>query len=186
MTLHALRAPYWLYITVTLYHIPQCLSIYRFLQIFKFYICHPLLFYPLKDVPHIPSSTTYGILRNYCSSPATSKLMQDRDQSNKTQCSAPYSPTKLTEGLSKIWRLPAATKIAVHVVIKPVMVYLSAKLVMQNIPVALSPGNVHKMALELPKLLCHLLQFMYFQIVLLLLENLAPFTRILSAPVMLI
>ena len=64
--------------------------------------------------------------------------------------------------------------------------YLSAKLVMQKIPVALSPGNVLNMALKLPKLLSHLLQFMNYQIVPLLLENLAPFANILSAPVMLI
>ena len=78
---------------------------------------------------------------------------------------------KLTEGLSKIWRLAASTKIAMHVVIKPVMVYLSAKLVMRRIPAALSPGNVLNMALKLPKLLCYLFQFMYSQIVHLLLEN---------------
>ena len=64
--------------------------------------------------------------------------------------------------------------------------YLSAKLVIQKIPVAVSPGNVLNMALKLPKLLSHLLQFMNFQIVPLLLENLAPFANIFSAPVMLI
>ena len=73
-----------------------------------------------------------------------------------------------------------------HVVIKPAMIYLLTKLVMQKILVALSPANVLNMTLELPKLLCHLLQFMYFQIIPLLLENLAPFARILSAPVVLI
>ena len=66
-----------------------------------------------------------------------------------------------------------------HVVIKPVMVY-------QKILVALSPGNVLNMALESPKLLYHLLQFMNNQIVPLLLENLAPFARIVSAPAVLI
>ena len=73
-----------------------------------------------------------------------------------------------------------------HVVIKPAMIYLLTKLVMQKILVALSPANVLNMTLELPKLICHLLQFMYFQIIPLLLENLAPFARILSAPVVLI
>ena len=111
-------------------------------------------------MPYIPFPTTYGIFRNYCSSPTMSKLIQDRDQSTKTQCSAPSAPTKLTEGLSKIWRLPAPTKIAVRVVINPAIVYLSAKLVMREILVALSPGNVLNMALESIKLLCHLLQFM--------------------------
>ena len=73
-----------------------------------------------------------------------------------------------------------------HVVTKPVMVYQSAKLVMRKILVALSPGNILNIALESPKLLYHLLQFMNDQIVPLLLENLAPLARILSAPVMLI
>ena len=73
-----------------------------------------------------------------------------------------------------------------HIVIKPVMVYESAKLVMQKILVTLSPRNVLNMALELSKLLYHLLQFIKNQIVPLLLENLAPFARILSALVMLI
>ena len=108
----------------------------------------------------IPSPITYGILRNCCFSPATLKLIQDHDQSTKTQCSAPSAPRKLTERLSRIWRLPAPTRILMHVVIKPVMVYQSAKLVMRKILVALSPGNVFNMALESPKLLYHLLQFM--------------------------
>ena len=45
--------------------------------------------------------TTYGILRNYCFSLATSKLIQDRDQSTKTQCSAPYVPAKLMRGSAR-------------------------------------------------------------------------------------
>ena len=130
-------------------------------------------------MPHIPSPITYGILRDCCFSLATSKSIQDRDQSTKTQCSTPSAPRKLTEGLSRMWRLPAPRRIAMHVVIKPVMVY-------QKILVALSPGNVLNMALELPKLLYHLLQFMNNQIVPLLLENLAPFARIVSAPAVLI
>ena len=73
-----------------------------------------------------------------------------------------------------------------HKVIKPVMVYLSAKLVMRKIPVTLSPAGILKMILESPKLSCHLLQFMNLQIVPLLLENLALFAEILSALVMLI
>ena len=55
---------------------------------------------------------------------------------------------------------------------------------MRKILVALSYGNVLNMALELPKLLYHQLQFMNNQIDPLLLENLAPFALILSAPVM--
>ena len=138
-------------------------------------------------MPHIPSSTTYGILGNCCFSPATSKLIQDRDQSTKTQCSAPSPPKTLAESLSRIWRLPAPKRIAMHLVTKPVMVYQSARLVMRKILVALSPGNALNMALESwPKLLYHLLQFMNDQIVPLLLENLTPFPRTLSAPIMLI
>ena len=133
---------------------------------------------------HIPSPTTYGTLRNFYFCPTTSRLIQGRNQSVRIQCFAPYDPTRLTEGFSKIWHLPASKKTAMHNVIKPVMVYLSAKLVMRKIPVPLSPGNVLNMALESPKLLFHLLQFMNFQIVPLLLENLAPFAEILSAPVL--
>ena len=66
------------------------------------------------------------------------------------------------------------------------MVYQSTKLVMRKILVTLSPGNVLNMALESPKLLYHLLQFMNNQIIPLLLENLALFARILSEPIMLI
>ena len=55
---------------------------------------------------------------------------------------------------------------------------------MRKILVTLSYGNVLNMALELPKLLYHQLQFMNNQIDPLLLENLAPFALILSAPVM--
>ena len=54
-------------------------------------------------------------------------------------------------------------------------VYQSVKLVMRKILVALTYGNVLNMALELPKLSYHLLQFMNNQIDPLLLENLAPF-----------
>ena len=99
----------------------------------------------------------------------------------RTICSS-----KINEGLSKIWHLPAPTKNAMHIVTKSVMVDLPAKLIMRKILVTLSPGNVPNMALESPKLLCHLLQFMYFQVVPLLLENLAPFARLLFAPIMLI
>ena len=99
---------------------------------------------------------------------------------------SPYAPRNLTNGLSKIWRLPAPMRIAVHVVIKLVMVYVWAKLVILKILVTLSPGNILNMAVESSKLLCHLLQFMHDEIVPLLLENLALFARILSAPVMLI
>ena len=49
--------------------------------------------------------------------------------------------------------------------IKPVMVYLSAKLVVRKIPITLSPASILKMTLESPKLSCHLLQFMNLQIV---------------------
>ena len=44
--------------------------------------------------------------------------------------------------------------------------------------------NILNMALESPKLLIHLLQFTNFQIVPLLLENLAPFAKIIFVPVM--
>ena len=124
------------------------------------------------------------MLRKYYFFPATSRLIQDSDQSMKTQFPVPYSPTKLTEDSSKIWHPTAPTKTAMHDVIKHVMVYLSARLVMQNILAALSPGNVLNMALESPKLLSYLLQFMNFQIIPLLLENPAPFAEVLSALVM--
>ena len=61
-------------------------------------------------MPHIPFPSKYGIPRNYWSSPATSKFIQHHDQSTKTQFSAPYAGTELTEGLNKIWHLPAPTK----------------------------------------------------------------------------
>ena len=124
------------------------------------------------------------MLRKYYFFPATSRLIQDSDQSMKTQFPAPYSPTKLTEDFSKIWHPTAPTKTAMHDVIKHVMVYLSARLVMQNTLPALSPGNVLNMALE--SLLSYLLQFMNFQIISLLLENPAPFAEVLSALVTLI
>ena len=73
-----------------------------------------------------------------------------------------------------------------HDVIKLVMACLLAKLVMWKGLAALSPGNVLSMALELPKLLSHLRQFMNFQIVPLLLENLALSAEILSTLIMLI
>ena len=160
--------------------------IYWFLQIFNPYTCRSFLSHSLKDLPHIPFPITYGTLRNCCSYPATSKLIQDRDQSTKTQCSVPSAPEKLTEGHSRTWDLPAPVRIAVHVVIKLVTVYQSTKSVMRKILVALSSGNVCNMALESPKLLYHLLQFMNNQIDPLLLENLASFAWTLSAPVMLI
>ena len=94
---------------------------------------------------------------------------------NKTQYSVSSVPEKLTEGRSKIWHLPAQTRIAVHDVFKPAMAYKPAKLVMRKILVALSFGNAHNMALELPKLSYHLLQSMNNQIDPLLLENLALF-----------
>ena len=100
---------------------------------------------------HILSPTTYGMLWNYYFFPATSKLIQDWDQTMKTQFSAPYAPKKLTKVFSKIWHWHAPTKTAIHDVIKYVMVYISAKLVMQKILAALSPGNVLNKALELPK-----------------------------------
>ena len=73
------------------------LSIYRFIQIFNFHICHLLLFHSLKDMSHILSP-------NYYFFPAMSRLIQDRNQSMKTQFSAPYAPTKLTEEFSKTWQ----------------------------------------------------------------------------------
>ena len=66
------------------------------------------------------TSITCGTLRNCFSYPATSTLIQVRDQSTKTQYSVPSAPEKLTEGHSRIWHLPAPTRIAAHVVIKPV------------------------------------------------------------------
>ena len=126
-------------------------------------------------MPHIPSPVTHGTLRNCFFFPVTFKLIQDHDQSTKAHCSVPSAPKKLTKGLSRIWRLPAPTRIAVHVVIKPVMVYQSTKLVMRKIMVALSSGNLLRMALESPKLLYHRLQFMNNQIDPLKLENLTPF-----------
>ena len=66
------------------------------------------------------------------------------------------------------------------------MACLSAKLVMRKGLAALSPGNVLSMALEWLKLLSQLHQFMNFQIVPLLMENLALFAEILSTLVMLI
>ena len=114
------------------------------------------------------------------------EINQVRDQSTKTQYSVPSAPEKLTEGHSRIWHLPAPTRIAAHVVINPVTVYQSAKLVMQKILVALSSGNTHNMSLESLKSLCHLLPSMNNQIDPLLWENLASFAWILSVPVMLI
>ena len=116
----------------------------------QLYTCRSFSFHSLKDLLHIPSPITYGTVRNCCSYLATSNFIQDRDQLTKT-------------------------RIAVHVLIKPVMVYESAKLVMQKIRVVLSSRNVRNMALESPKLLYHLLQFMNNQTDPLLLENLAPF-----------
>ena len=97
------------------------------------------MFHSLKDVPHTPPPTTYGILQNCCFSPAGSKLIQDRDQLTKTQCSAVFSPRRLTEGPSRIWHLPAPTRIAMRAVIKHVIVYQLARLVMRKILVAPSP-----------------------------------------------
>ena len=91
---------------------------------------------------HIPSPTVYGILRNYYFFPLTLRLIQDRDQSIKTQYSVSYVPTKLIEGFSKTRHLLALTETVMHDVIKPAMVYLSTKTAMGKLPVALSPGNV--------------------------------------------
>ena len=91
---------------------------------------------------HIPSPTVYGILRNYYFFPLTLRLIQDRDQSIKTQYSVSYVPTKLIEGFSKTRHLLALTETVMHDVIKPAMVYLSTKTTMRKLPVALSPGNV--------------------------------------------
>ena len=59
-------------------------------------------------------------------------LIQVHNHLIKIQCFAPYAPTKLTVVFSKIWHLLALMKTAMHDVIKPVMVYLSAKLVMRK------------------------------------------------------
>ena len=185
-TIIVTRASSQLYITLTLYHTAQGQPIYRFLQILNSSTCRLFLFHSFNDLPHFPFISTYGTLRNCSSSPATLKLIQDRDQSTKTQYSVPSAIEELTEGLSRIWPLPAPTRIAVHVVIKPATVYQSAKLVMQKILVVLSSGNVRNMALESPKLLYHLLQFMNNQIGPLLLENFAPFAGTLFALVLLI
>ena len=118
---------------------------------------------------------TYGTLRNCFPYPATSKLIGDRVQSTWTQYSVPSVPEKSTEDHSRIWHLPALTRIAAHDVIKPVTAYQPAKLVMRKILVALSFGNAHNMALESPRLSYHLLQSMNNQIDPLLLENPALF-----------
>ena len=68
-----------------------------------------------------------------------------------------------------------------HDVIKSAIVYLTAKLAMQKIAVALSPGNALNMALASLKWSSRLLQFMSSQDILLLLENLAQFAKILFA-----
>ena len=179
------RAPYQTYIALTLFQIALGQPIW-FFQSLNSYNWSSLLYYSLKHSLHIPSSTTYGTLRNCFSYPTTSKLIRVRDQSTKTQYSVPSAPEKLTEGHSRIWHLPAPTRIAVHVVIKPVTVYQLAKLVMRKILVALSSGNGRNMALESPKLSYHKLQSMNNQIDPLLLENLALFAWILSVLVMLI
>ena len=96
------RAPTWYYITLTFHHTLQCLSIYRFNQIFNFHICHSLLFHSLKSMSHIPSPITYGTLRNYYFFLVTSRLIQDHNKLIKTQSCPPYAPTKLPEEFSKI------------------------------------------------------------------------------------
>ena len=111
-------------------------------------------------------------------------LIQVHNHLIKIQCFAPYAPTKLTVVFSKIWHLLALMKTAMHDVIKPVMVYLSAKLVMWKFWSLYHLEIPSTMAQESPKLLSHLLQFTNFQIVLLLLENLASFAEILFALVM--
>ena len=88
--------------------------------------------------------------------------------------------------ICSISRLSFLSESPTHVIIKPVTVCQSAKLVMQKILVPQSSGDACNMALESPKLSHHLLQSMNNQIDPLVLENLAPFASILSVPVMLI
>ena len=142
---------------------------------------HLPFFHPFVSMSYLPSQTTSEILRNYYSFRATSRLIQDRKQSIKTQFFAPYAPIEFTVGFSKIRHLHAPTKTVMHDAIKPAVVYLPAKVAMRKIAVALSPGNALNMVLVSPKLSSHLPQFMSFQVVLLLHTNLAPYVRILFA-----
>ena len=82
------RAPYQTYIALTLFQIALGQPIW-FFQSLNSYNWSSLLYYSLKHSLHIPSSTTYGTLRNCFSYPTTSKLIRDRVQSTKTQYSVP-------------------------------------------------------------------------------------------------
>ena len=108
-TIIVTHAPYQLYITLTLYHSAQGQPIYWFLQILNSYTCRSFLLHSFNNLPLFPFLSTYGTFRNYSSYPATSKLIQDRDQSTKTQYSVPSAPEKLTGDHSRIWHLPAPT-----------------------------------------------------------------------------
>ena len=114
----------------------------------------------------LPPPTTSGIFQNYYFFLATSRLIQDYEQSIKTQCFVPYALTKLIVGSGKIRHLHAPTKTVMH----NTMVYLSTKLAMRKVLVTISPVNPLNIALVTPKFLSHLLQFMSFQVFLLLLE----------------
>ena len=83
------------------------LFIYRFNQVFNFHIYHLPVFHSFTSMSLLPSRTTSGILRNYYFFRATSRLIQDRDQSIKIQFSAPYAPIRLIVRFSKIWHLHA-------------------------------------------------------------------------------
>ena len=149
------------------------------IQVFNFRIYHPPLFHSFINLSPLPSQTTSGILRNYCFLPLISRLIQDHNQLIKTQVFAPYALIKLIKFSIRYDTLHASMPTVMHDVIKPAVVYLPTKLATHKIVVALSPGNAFNMALVLPKFSPHLLQFMNFQVVLLLQVNLAPFVRIL-------
>ena len=83
------------------------LFIYRFNQVFNFHIYHLPVFHSFASMSLLPSGTTSGILRNYYFFRATSRLIQDRDQSIKIQFSAPNAPIKLIVRFSKIRHLHA-------------------------------------------------------------------------------
>ena len=130
-------------------------------------------------MPPLLSQTKSGILRNFYLFQATSGLIQNRNESIKTRFSALYALIELIVGFNKIRHLHALTKTVMHDVIKSAVVYLTAKLAMRKIAVALSPGNALNMTLASLKWSSHLLQFMSSQDILLLLENLAQFAKIL-------
>ena len=81
------------------------LFIYRFNQVFNFHIYHLPVFHSFTRMSLLPSRTTSGIFRNYYFFRATSRLIQDRDQSIKIQFSAPNAPIKLIVRFSKIRHL---------------------------------------------------------------------------------